>query len=149
LKMKKINMVYLIEFILPKFLPDFSYEVLESGEMGIDEARTYPDKQLIFIRDDVYQKATSGDRRAQFTLAHELGHLVMHSGLRNSRSFARNSEQHKVYEDSEWQADTFAAEFLMPYAVAINLTGPDEIFEKFGVSKKAAETRYEKINRVR
>jgi Zn-dependent peptidase ImmA (M78 family) len=145
IKKEKINMIIVIEFILPKLLLDFSYEVLSKVELGIDEARTYPDKQLIYIREDVYKAVTDGDRRAQFTLAHELGHLVMHSGLRKSQSFARNSDQHHIYEDSEWQADTFAAEFLMPYEIARTCVSPQEISDKFGVSKSAAEIRYGKI----
>lgn len=40
--------------------------------------------------------------RERFTLAHELGHLVMHSGI--------------LAEDAEAEADQFAAEFLMPAA---------------------------------
>lgn len=143
---KKINMISLIEFILPKLLPDFSYEVLSADEMEGDEARTYPDKLLIYIREDVYYAATNGDRRAQFTLAHELGHLVMHSGLDNSSSYARNSTDHKTYEDSEWQADTFASEFLMPYTEAIKCNDANEIYSKFGVSMSAAQIRYKKIH---
>lgn len=146
LKIKKINMITLIELILPKLLPGFSYEIIDKSEMGIDEARTYPDKQLIYIREDTYYAATDGDRRAQFTLAHELGHLVMHSNLGQSKSYARNSEQHKIYEDSEWQADTFAAEFLMPYEIAKACKSPEDIFDEFGVSKAAANLRYRKIS---
>jgi len=146
LKNKKINMVSLIEFILPKLLPGFSYEVIDESEMGIDEARTYPDKQLIYIRADIYNAVTNGDRRAQFTLAHELGHLVMHSNLGKLRSYARNSQEHKIYEDSEWQADTFAAEFLMPYEFVKTCKNPQEIFDEFGVSMSAAKVRYQKIN---
>jgi Zn-dependent peptidase ImmA (M78 family) len=145
IKKEKINMISVIEFILPTLLPDYSYEIQSKVKMGIDEARTYPDKQLVYIREDVYQAVTDGDRRAQFTLAHELGHLVMHSGLKESQSFARNSVQHHIFEDSEWQADTFAAEFLMPYEIARTCANPQEIFDKFGVSKFAAEIRYRKI----
>jgi Zn-dependent peptidase ImmA (M78 family) len=139
-------MILFIEFVLPTFFPEFSYAVLPAEEMGDDEARTYPDKYLIEIREDVYYAATDGDRRAQFTLAHEVGHLVLHAGLDKSVSFARSSTEHKIYEDSEWQADTFAAEFLMPYEIAIQCNDPVEISERFEVSQSAGETRYRKIH---
>jgi Zn-dependent peptidase ImmA (M78 family) len=142
----KVNMIRFIEFVLPTFFPEFSYAVLTKDEMGDDEARTYPDKYLIEIREDVYDAATDGDRRAQFTLAHEVGHLVLHAGLDKSVRFARSSTEHKIYEDSEWQADVFAAEFLMPYETAVLCKRADEISEKFEVSQSAAKTRFEKIH---
>ena len=92
---KKVSMISIIEFILPSLLSGFSYEIRTKEEMGSDEALTYPDKSLILIREDVYLDATKGERRAQFTLAHELGHLVMHTGLGGSRAYARNSLTHK------------------------------------------------------
>lgn len=143
---KKFDMIRFVEFILPKTLPDFYYEILPVNKMGNDEARTYPDKLLMQIREDIYLAATSGDLRAQFTLAHELGHLILHTGLDKNASFARSGTDHKIYEDSEWQADTFASEFLMPFDEAIKCRSSDEIQTRFGVSASAAEVRYRKIN---
>jgi Zn-dependent peptidase ImmA (M78 family) len=51
-----------------------------------------------------------------FTLSHELGHLV----LRHSMAFARTDSRGaawRPFEDSEWQANTFAAELLKPLLV--------------------------------
>lgn len=143
---KKIDMVELIEFILPVYLEDFSYSILEKIEMGDDEARTYPDSLLIEIRSDVYNDLTNGGRREQFTLAHELGHLIMHAGIDKKVRFARNKQAHKIYEDSEWQANEFAGEFLMPYEEALICSSVEEIHEKFGVSLSAAKVRYRKIH---
>lgn len=146
LGLKKIDMVKFVEFVLPQALPGFYYEILPKEKMGGDEARTYPDKLRMEIREDVYLEAIDGDRRAPFTLAHELGHLILHSGISEQLSFARNETEHKVFEDSEWQADTFAAEFLMPFDAAIKCKNAEEISEKFGVSLTAAEVRFKKIN---
>lgn len=143
---QKIDMIRFIEFVLPDALPDFYYEILSKEKMGSDEARTYPDKLFMEIREDVYLKATSGDGRAQFTLAHELGHLILHSGIDKQLSFARNGTEHKVYEDSEWQADTFASEFLMPFNAAVKCKNAEEIHYEFGVSISAAKVRFKKIN---
>lgn len=43
--------------------------------------------------------------RSRFDLAHEIGHLVLHSGLGNGDSVER---------DAEREADAFASEFLLP-----------------------------------
>jgi IrrE N-terminal-like domain len=143
----KVSMIKFIEFILPPMMPNFYWEVLTEEEMGIDEARTYPDKALIQIREDVYKKAWDGGRREQFTLAHELGHLVMHAGLQKSPSYARNNQEHPIFKDSEWQADQFSAEFLMPWEAAKQCKSVDEIMDKFFVSRNAAEIRYRDINK--
>ena len=144
---KKINMIKFIEFILPVVMPGFYYEIIQKEYMGEDEARTYPDKKLIQIRSDVYDEAIRGGGRSQFTLAHELGHLVMHAGLEKSPSYARNKQSHEIYEDSEWQADKFAAEFLMPWNEVKKCQSVDEIVEKFCVSKKAANYTLSLINK--
>lgn len=140
-----VDMFKMIEFVLPVWLPNFYYTVLGKDIMGNDEARTYPDKSHMEIREDVYIAASNGDGRAQFTLAHELGHLVMHSNLNQSKSYARNSSSHKPYEDSEWQADTFGAEFLMPMSAAAKCGSPEEIASRFGVSITSANIRYKQI----
>ena len=51
---------------------------------------------------------------------------------------------HKIYEDSEWQADVFASHFLIDEKLVTPGMTPDEISFTFGVSLQAAETWYRK-----
>jgi Zn-dependent peptidase ImmA (M78 family) len=55
------------------------------------------------------------------------------------------------YRNPEWQADTFAANILMPEAVVRRLilkgVGPAEIASTFEVSYSAAQIRVEKVMR--
>lgn len=143
-----------LEFCIPEVMPEFVWTVEEIADMGNDHARTYPDKQYMQIRKDVYDNAAQINKynstqygRDNFTIAHEIGHLVLHS---NISSYARddpksNNRSHKIYEDSEWQADNFSAEFLMPYNEAILCSSVDEIQTKFMVSRQAAEIRMKTI----
>lgn len=79
------------------------------------------------------------DRR-RLTLAHELGHLVMHS-------------QHQD-EDVEAQANAFAAEFLMPEHVirpqmrALNLGKLLDLKQEWGVSMQALMERAHALGAV-
>lgn len=57
--------------------------------------RGYP---LIFLNESM------PNDRLRFTLAHELGHIVLH----------RSSDDEKTIDDKEKEANQFAAEFLMP-----------------------------------
>ncbi len=140
----KVDIIEILDCYLPHVDSNFIFEIVPDVDLGEDHAQTLPDRNLIRVKESVYDGARVGNGRDIFTLAHELGHLFLH---RNVSSFARSNEDsnHKIYEDSEWQADCFAAEFLMPYAEAINCKSENEIVERFGVSYKAAEVRFEKI----
>lgn len=87
--------------------------VCESGDKRLEGkyALTYPDRNLMLLSEDTYLGACNGNGRDRFTIAHEIGHLLMH---KNQFAFARlTTGNHKVYEDAEWQADTFASHFLI------------------------------------
>lgn len=136
--------VEVVELFLPRVLPNFSFEVLCKKDLEDRLGLTYPDRPAIYIRDDIYQKAIAGEGLGRFTFAHELGHLLLHEA-----SFARNvstAKPIKAYEDSEWQANTFAAELLMPLSI-VRGKGIQEISKLCGVSKKAASVRITKLQK--
>ncbi|UCV18636.1 ImmA/IrrE family metallo-endopeptidase [Ferribacterium limneticum] len=99
------------------------------------------------IRDDVFEGACWNDPRARFTVFHELGHGLL--GHRRTINRAQAVAKLKVYEDSEWQANQFAAEFLMPLEVIQRdgLTTAFEIQMHFDVSFQAAERRFNQLEK--
>lgn len=108
------------------------------------EACWVPDTVTLTIRQSVYRGACRGEPRALFTVAHELGHLA----LAHRRTFNRDSGGTcRTFEDSEWQANTFAAEFLMPLdqIKQQRVASAAHIELMFGVSAQAAETRFNKL----
>lgn len=115
------------------------FEVLPEEEMGDDHGRTYPDKNLIYIREDVYERACEGIGRDRFTMCHELGHLMMHRRVALSRIDPRNPP--KIYRNSEWQADTFASYLMMPPSLVAQCGSVFAMQEEFGVSFEAAWVR--------
>lgn len=91
--------------------------------------------------------------RDRFTIAHEIGHYVLHYLWRrqNGQTVPDKMVAARYGSDrSEWEANWFAAAFLMPAGsfseyhreVQGNL---HKISEKFGVSLKAAEVRAEAL----
>lgn len=91
--------------------------------------------------------------RNRFSLAHELGHLFLHMGFAVNPELWRDARFHNDYiiarfgySPEEYQANNFAAEFLMPkeefrqyYAeVDGNL---ERIADNFRVTQDAARTR--------
>lgn len=108
------------------------------------EAQYIPGLIAIRIPERTYNKLHQGDPRALFTLAHELGHFR----LQHQFTFHRDEGQpHKAYEDSEWQADWFAGEFLMPLETILlhRLFEPEDVAEFFDVSYAAATIRLTKL----
>jgi len=83
--------------------------------------------------------------RDRFTLAHELGHLVLHSNTGMARR-VRSSEI-KIYCNSEWQADAFGGALLVPAHIARELGSADAIVRICGVSEAAANTRLRVLRR--
>ena len=81
--------------------------------------------------------------RKRFTIAHEIGHFVLHQeGCRPEPGAAVN-EAGRV---EEREADAFAAELLMPEPLvreAVREQGPDSarLAERFEVSRKAMRAR--------
>ncbi len=112
------------------------------------EAVYIPDDKCIRLRQRDYEACVDWTNpRSIFTFSHEFGHLV----LGHERSFNRDeSQDHKIYEDSEWQANTFAAEFLMPLDIidGEGLRTPEDIVRRFGVSYDAARTRLRRLKRI-
>ena len=128
---------------------DFDYRIMpDDHEVFIEKEEAYTDisSGIIYIKESVMVKeCQNGYTRETFTLIHELGHYLLHY-LQSDARLSRVSDDTYVppYCDPEWQADTFASEFLMPYDECIKMNAY-EIQKKYHVSKKAAEVRYEKI----
>jgi Zn-dependent peptidase ImmA (M78 family) len=89
--------------------------------------------------------AHTGSSRDRFTLAHELGHYVLHY-LCDDTQTGRMMALRRGSDRIEWEANWFAAAFLMPAEQFTNryneLDGNlSQIADEFGVSLAAAEVR--------
>lgn len=126
-----------------------TYDVLEPDEMPHEdvEACWDPESMTMHVRSDVFEKACRGDPRARFTIMHELGHGLL--GHRRTINRSGADRQPKVYEDSEWQANQFAAELLMPLDVirSQRLNSATMIERHFRVSYQAAALRAKQLEK--
>ena len=108
----EIPIVKIIEFFASGLeSEDFTLEICDKQEMKEVYALTMPREKVLKIREDTYMEACSGNPRHLLTICHELGHVILHRT--NTVVLARN-ERIKKYEDPEWQANTFAAELMVP-----------------------------------
>ena len=126
--------------------PSSLYVLFESGSLskigftyGVEElphpeeAHTDFQSNTIILSSDTYDSLEKGLHRPRFTLAHELGHAVLHTDSMRAASMVSASRQKTysvsqnsaeipkfmrgqipAYRDPEWQANKFASFFLMP-----------------------------------
>lgn len=99
----------------------------------------------------IYLPTVTTAERDRFTIAHELGHLFLHfpkvkreNPGKEMRATRKVEKSDQAQQRAEWEANWFAAAFLMPSVVfqdAFVKLGPAGAAAKFGVSQRAAEVR--------
>jgi transcriptional regulator with XRE-family HTH domain len=130
-----------LEFRLPKVLNDFYLDVCSPEEMGQDEGRVIAGSNCIKLRQDVYERAWNESGRDRFTACHELGHFLLHRRVTLARV---RDDNHPVYRDAEWQADTFAGALLLSSRHLNSFTDHHDAAAKCGMTSWAASVMWAK-----
>lgn len=138
--------VSFLENVMPLLIPNFQLEIVPVIEMGNKHGETYPRKNLIRIREDVYLRAVEGSGRDRLTIAHEIGHLLMHDEDCVALCRLAPDEKLKPFEDPEWQANAFGGELLASSYLIKGMT-VRQIQEKFGVSADAANVQLKTLSK--
>lgn len=109
---------------------------LESGCCMVDRAGKWT---IVF--DD-----TENNERIRFTVAHELGHILLGHELKAGFGHYRRITEDKP--SIETQADEFAIRLLSPACVlkALGISSPNDIAKICDISQKAAEYRAERLS---
>jgi len=96
---------------LKQVFPKLRFKVVDDSLMPNEEARAYPKSWLIWIRKSIYEGLIRGRVRGRWTLAHELGHILLqHPGARLQRSdTAKYSRNGRIYE---YEANLFVADLF-------------------------------------
>lgn len=82
--------------------------------MQINHGDTDPVQKIIRIREDVYEGACNDKGRDRFTVAHEVGHALLHCGQISLNRQAPDIDI-PTFRDPEWHAQAFAGELLIPF----------------------------------
>lgn len=117
-----VDIVSIIEFKLVQRFPNFRLLIKRDDEMT-EDAVTEPQKDRITVRRSVYRAACENDPRARLTLAHELGHFLLHRDKnvqmhKDQRGAVQHVKGMDSTESTEAQADMFARHFLAPPIIA-------------------------------
>lgn len=116
------------------------------SEMGAEEARAESNPPLISVRESL----RSRENRLRSTLAHELGHVLLHPGVPKFRKeVATGSPANlSVLQSAEAQAWVFARAFLMPSWKVAQATSALNLSLRCRVSLDIAEIRYNQYTRT-
>lgn len=144
--------LWFLETAMPQYLKGFDWEVDETLPRRMeacafpDGCRENPGGPYIKVRPEVYDAACAEDGRARLTLLHECGHVLLHRQVAaHPRKEFDAAKELRPYENSEWQANTFAAELLMPPQSFRAATALPEFCRRMGVSYTAARTQGRKL----
>lgn len=112
----------------------------------------------LYRRDDgpvIGVNALHSQSRQRFTIAHEIGHLVLHEDVPVfiDRVYRRDTQSSEAVDPAEIEANKFAAALLMPKDLILNaepgrtLSSDDveELARKFAVSQQAMTFRLENL----
>jgi hypothetical protein len=144
------NIVGILENELAKLIPEYFFAVddLPRDALGNSVvAQTQFTPPAITFNKETYKLLVDMDPFARFTGAHELGHILLHSGDRvlNRAPGALTKFNNKTFS-AEWQANEFAANFLVPEHIAREFNSPQELAQNTMVSLRVAQIRMSSLN---
>lgn len=125
----------------------------EIADLGLAELTKTSDGFTVIRRKQyvIFYDNTQLSARIRFTLAHELGHIILGSGFSETASrivyTTRNNEPNKKDNPEETAANMFAARLLAPSCVLheLKLFTVEEIMQYCSISKAAAEFKLERM----
>lgn len=127
---------------------DIVFSIVQDDELRTAYGLTKPDGGIV-LTESTYTGAAEGNGRDRFTLAHEIGHRILHC---HQMGMARKAGGDvAVYRNSEWQANEFGGDLLAPYRELLFYENREPSFaaEVFGVSPELVRVRMDKIKKVR
>jgi Zn-dependent peptidase ImmA (M78 family) len=137
-------------------------KILENFELSLEQAKfTQFSVGGAFDREKktIYLAVDESPIRQAFTVAHELGHLILHKKKQElffrhqAKEFNGDSKEDKPSNDDEKEANWFAAALLMPKEMVEkaweNYKSIELLAQYFGVSRQAAFWRIKNLGLLR
>ena len=137
----KLDCRKIFEVTLPQV--GYQYRTVEVDEVDDCAAFTIPEKNVVVLRIDVYDKLCAEQVFGRSTVVHELSHLALQHHVTLHRG--STAVAHEFYEDSEWQAKALTAALMMPLTAARLAKSPTHLADMCGTSEEAAGYRINKL----
>jgi len=141
----RISVQPILEHLIEDMVEGAYFQVEADSDLGGAEARTDWHQPVITVSWSTYSRLLKGEARPRMTIAHEIGHLLMHTKQPVYHYRMKSRDRHV---DPEWQADYFAAALLMPPEAFRKMRTVKQAMKTFGVSRGAALRRARIIGAV-
>lgn len=136
-----IDCLRVLEQTLPK--ANYNYMYVDTQELQDCAAFTIPERNIVVLREDVYEGLFDDGAFSRSTVIHELAHIVLRHAVTLHRGAVLG--QHKFFEDSEWQAKALTAAVMMPIQTCKEARSAHELAQLCGTSAQAAGYRIENL----
>lgn len=136
-----IDCLRVLEHTLPK--AGFNYMYEEVAELQDCAAFTIPERNIVVVREDVYEGLFTDDVFSRSTVIHELSHIVLDHAVKLHRNAILG--KHKFFEDSEWQAKALTAAVMMPVEICAQARSAHELAQLCGTSSRSAGYRIDNL----
>ena len=142
----RFDIMRFVEVTLPQLDENTSFILTDDLGPGV-HACTDVRARCIMIRPEIYHRAVAGYGRDRMTLAHEVGHLLLHTEVQLARRVG--ADPIEVFRDPEWQAKAFAGELMIPRRLYPKRQHPVEAADLLGVSVESIYTQLSAWKRER
>lgn len=144
----------MIERLVTDLGGDIEFSEAFDTSTSSESIRVFGDGEFI-----IYLATDTSPLRDRFTIAHEIGHYLIHYPIvvekygKDSQMFATRyvDEQDKDLVRAEWEANWFAASLLMPEVEFRNQwtrSNISKVASFFNVTKSAAEVRAKSLGLI-
>lgn len=138
-----IDCVRVLEQTLPQ--AGYNYMIEDVEDLKDCAAFTIPERNIVVLREDVYDGLFDDSPFSRSTVIHELAHIVLRHHVTLHRGAVLG--EHKFCEDSEWQAKALTAAVMMPVDACRAARSAHELAEACGTSSQAAGYRIDNLVR--
>jgi Zn-dependent peptidase ImmA (M78 family) len=119
---------------------------IEEFEPGNNVEKQKISGLVYYSKGSILVNATEPEARKRFTIAHEMGHIVLHGEGKNYVDYRTSLSSNEISSPKEKEANRFAAALLMPKKNFSKIFDPSknnfiETAAFFGVSLEAAKIR--------
>ncbi len=139
-----LDMIKMCRYLTEKHMIDFDFDK-RLGDSVLGKV-IYKDKKIVIDKDLISNKT-----KWRFTLAHEIGHLILHEKYSNELEVLSDHEidvnelsDPSLNKRMEIQANVFASQLLMPLKPLLSLT--QEFFKKERINKGYLYLDYQSCN---
>ena len=128
----------------------FTYKQGENFIKDLELEEHTKENDAFSINDMIFYDDTKPSQRQRFSIAHELGHIFLHSET-SGKATVYNREPAPTDNPIETEANIFASRLLAPLCVIqfLNLNSAKEIAEYCDISYTAAKLRFSRLCEIR